>query len=547
MESTINNFKESIVERNNDDSSNDSSKSSKSKKSNRSNKSNKSNKSENNFSTTSTNLNFEAFADSQKVIDNNHVKTYSDMKKTDLSDIKEESERKNYESDNSSKSSHSSSSRKKEDLRSYINTEKKKTPNYGSMLSGGLHNNNSHLHSNTHHNKGGNKEGLRDDNGNLLNEEEVELLKLDMIRKLGDLTQYGVKLTDNYSMNSPYKKMKYEYELHMNVRKKKNSIMFMRNTMINLVQGIELFSSSGLNPFSVDLQGWSKVINSEVESYYDVFGEIYEKYNKPGKDTDPLVKLVFMISASAIQYTIGKAMTSMIMPQQLSDNLNNDPEKVEKLRQMAINRQLNEQQNSNKHLDSYMSKQHEKANENIKNRNYLEQKQKEFMNSKLNNLSEMEKMLDQSVSSNNQSPQQYQNQQRRINIPPNMMNNIRNINDPQQQRLMKENMLRQQMLNNQKPQYNPNNLTPQQQQELRNREIQMQRQRMFEMEQKRRQIINEQKNDQNSNDEKSSKTISSKADEAINSFYNNTSEDSAKSNVSLKSKRRKRRMALKVN
>ena len=40
------------------------------------------------------------------------------------------------------------------------------------------------------------------------------LKKLNMLRKLGELTQYGVKLSQNYNMNSDYQAMEYEYELH---------------------------------------------------------------------------------------------------------------------------------------------------------------------------------------------------------------------------------------------------------------------------------------------------------------------------------------------
>ena len=66
------------------------------------------------------------------------------------------------------------------------------------------------------------------------------LKKLDMLRKLGELAQYGVKLSQNYNMNSDYFAMKYEYELHKNIRAKQNSVNWMSSLMLNCIYGIEI-------------------------------------------------------------------------------------------------------------------------------------------------------------------------------------------------------------------------------------------------------------------------------------------------------------------
>merc|ERR1712139_105066 len=100
--------------------------------------------------------------------------------------------------------------------------------------------------------------------------EEIMLKKLDMLRKLGELAQYGVKLSQNYNINSDYDTMKYEYELHRSIRAKRNGVNWMSSMMMNCVYGLEMLNEK-YDPFSVKLKGWSEQMNSEQDSYYDVF------------------------------------------------------------------------------------------------------------------------------------------------------------------------------------------------------------------------------------------------------------------------------------
>ena len=53
---------------------------------------------------------------------------------------------------------------------------------------------------------------------------ELQIKKLNMLRTLGELAQTGVKLSQNYSMESDYETMKFEYELLTNLKKEKKMI-----------------------------------------------------------------------------------------------------------------------------------------------------------------------------------------------------------------------------------------------------------------------------------------------------------------------------------
>jgi hypothetical protein len=545
----------SMIEKD-DDSSYNSSKSSRSSKSSSS-KSSRSSRSSGSlnssavkkFPETTTDLGLEAFADSVKLKDPSNIKAYEDMKKN-LSTIDEDnssrtsgSSSSGSSSSSSSRSSKSSKSSKGDDIESYM-----KNKSHGDFL-----------HSSSHNVKNGNKEGILDEKtGLLLTEDELEIRKLDMIRKLGELTQYGVQLSDNYSLSHPYKKMKHEYELHTGVRKKKNSVMFMRSTLLSVVFGMEILSTSDINPFSIDLNGWSKVMSSEVDSYYDIFGEIYEKYQQPGKDIDPLFKLCLMVGASAIQFSMSKSMLAMMSG--MTDGLKNDPAKQEKLRQLAINQRLEASQKEKEAMNKYMTSQHNGINNQLNERQLIEQARAGNIQARQINdpqLENMEKMLEKSISTQNSSPLKNTN---RIQLPPALQNKLNN--NPMMQRNIQENLLRQQMAQNSNPlnmPINPN-LSPLQQEQFRQQEIARQNREMIERETIRRELeakkikeeamrkIQEEYDERNA-DARSKGTISDDVDEAIQSFYsnkkNNNKDSSILINESPPKKTRGRKKAVK--
>lgn len=171
-----------------------------------------------------------------------------------------------------------------------------------------------------------------DDEANLTNE-ELMLRKLDMLRKLNELIQYGVKLSQNYTMNSDYKTMKYEYELHKSIRSKQNGVNWMSSMTLNMIYGIEMLNEK-YNPFDIKLRGWSEQMNADISNYYDVFSELYEKYSTPGKGMAPEIKFLLMVSGSALRFHLSNSMMSSLPS--MADSLDKNPQLVEQLRQRAI-------------------------------------------------------------------------------------------------------------------------------------------------------------------------------------------------------------------
>jgi hypothetical protein len=138
-----------------------------------------------------------------------------------------------------------------------------------------------------------------------LSKKELMLLKLDMLRKLGELKQCGVLLSQNYNMESDLDMMQYEYKLHHDIRSKQNSVQWMSHMMIGIVKGTEILNDN-YNPFDIKLDGLSDKIGSDMHNYYAVLGDIYEKYNQPGKQMAPELRLLLMISGAALSLQINR-------------------------------------------------------------------------------------------------------------------------------------------------------------------------------------------------------------------------------------------------
>ena len=282
-----------------------------------------------------------------------------------------------------------------------------------------------------------------------LTAEELMLRKLDMLRKLSELAQAGVKLSQNYNMNSDYKMMKYEYELHKGIRAKQNGINWMSSMSLNLIYGVEMLNDR-YNPFDIKLKGWSEQMNADVNNYYDVFGELYEKYNQPGKNMAPELKLLLMVSGSALKFHLTNTMMGSLPT--LNTQLDEDPLLAEQLRQKAIAQKIKEQSvKNNEALKQNMNKEHQEAAQKAHDLNLIKQKELELQNLKRDNAQKnaelqtyKEKLLmSQTQQNTNINKSQQQNP---INIPQNNNNNMYQQQNPMNNTVQQNNNMYQQQI-----------------------------------------------------------------------------------------------------
>lgn len=303
-------------------------------------------------------------------------------------------------------------------------------------------------------------------------EQNIEIKKLELLRQLGELTQQGIKLSQNYNMNSDIKAMEYEYQLHKSIRAKQNGIQFMSNIMLNAVYGLELLNEH-YNPFNVNLSGWADHTNREINTYYDVFGELYEKYS--GKsNSPPEIKLLLLLVISAGKFAVTNNSFSQ---ESISEKLAKDPQLHEQLRKKAQSDKLKDLTISQQEkLQTYIKQQHEGATQKASDVVQLQNMKKEFqlkeeLARKQQELQQLQQQLSESEQSHNQ-PMHVSDNSVKINpvqIPqrlmrqPQFMNNMNSnnnfdVNQIRQQQIeeQKKRMLEEEMLKNNKAEIQSN-------------------------------------------------------------------------------------------
>jgi len=186
---------------------------------------------------------------------------------------------------------------------------------------------------------------------NELSPEDEKLQKMTCLRKLAELQESGIRLSQVYNINSNLDSMKYEYDLHKSILDKKNGVTLMINAFVLVLNVIE-YSNERYNPFKLHLKGWAENVNSDLTNYYNIFEEIYEKYTKKGGNMAPELKLLIALSFSAFTFHLSHSLIDALP--NLGAFGKDNPELIEKLRQKAIT--------DTEQFKKRMSDQHESAN-----------------------------------------------------------------------------------------------------------------------------------------------------------------------------------------
>ena len=201
-----------------------------------------------------------------------------------------------------------------------------------------------------------------------LTAQEIRIKKIELLRKLAEIKTKGFSLTKEYDFNSSIEEMDYEYTLLKSFVDKRNSVKIFKSGLLQTVSIIE-FLNDKYDPFEFHLQGWGEHMSVEVDSYDDVFEDLYEKYKGSGKGMPPEVKLLLLLTASAGAFHFSKTQTSI---PGLEQTLSKNPDLVSKLL------------NPKKQQSQFMSAQELNI---IKQRTLLQEREKELKQKQQNNVS----------------------------------------------------------------------------------------------------------------------------------------------------------------
>jgi len=132
----------------------------------------------------------------------------------------------------------------------------------------------------------------------------------------------GCKFSKDYNISSNFEEMKADLDRIKAYNSNLKGVKFCRSALMTLCNGIEQLSDmTGVG----ELDGWGEDVNANIESYDDIFEELYQKYGYYADVLGPELKLVFLIIQSAFLYHMMRKITGSTM--QNFENIINSNEK----------------------------------------------------------------------------------------------------------------------------------------------------------------------------------------------------------------------------
>ena len=139
--------------------------------------------------------------------------------------------------------------------------------------------------------------------GAKMNERERRRCKRMMLKKLEEWYEKGIiKDMHHFSLDSPFDEIEDEYESAMEDKRKKDSVKLQGWWFMTFVNSVE-YANASFNPFDINLDGWGEQVSEDLNSYDEIFGELYHKYKgaKMSPELSMLLRLGF--SAAMVNFT----------------------------------------------------------------------------------------------------------------------------------------------------------------------------------------------------------------------------------------------------
>jgi len=115
-----------------------------------------------------------------------------------------------------------------------------------------------------------------------MSDKEKRIKKRTMMDELERWYEKGyIKDNTHFHRDSPYEEVEEEYDSVLEKIRRKKSINLQKDILYNVMNFIE-FSNSWVDPFGLKLEGLADKTTEELDSYEDIFGELYDKW-KGGK------------------------------------------------------------------------------------------------------------------------------------------------------------------------------------------------------------------------------------------------------------------------
>lgn len=156
--------------------------------------------------------------------------------------------------------------------------------------------------------------------------------KQEILIKLQQLADRGIKLSRNFSMNSPLEDLRFELSKQKSIIEEEESVKFMRNALITFVHGVEILNKK-FDPIGAKLNGWSNSVMEDIGSYEGIFQRLHEKY-KGSVEMAPELELLLTLVQSAFMFHLMETIFKGAIPN-LGSAIASDPNLVNGLARAA--------------------------------------------------------------------------------------------------------------------------------------------------------------------------------------------------------------------
>ncbi len=163
--------------------------------------------------------------------------------------------------------------------------------------------------------------------------EEERKKKRDLLTKLNRLSERGYEVSKHFSLDNSLEEMEEEYERLCDAKRFTSSLEWQRGALVTLVNGLEMMNEK-YDPFDVKLKGWSESVSENIESYDDIFEELYDKYKGRG-GMPPEVRLAFKLATSGFMIHASNSIFNK-KKQDIEESLRRDPVFMQRVAQAAM-------------------------------------------------------------------------------------------------------------------------------------------------------------------------------------------------------------------
>jgi hypothetical protein len=130
-----------------------------------------------------------------------------------------------------------------------------------------------------------------------------------MIKKMEEWYEKGLtKHNSHFNMDSDFAEVEDEYESAMEDKRRKDSVKLQGWWFMTFVNSME-YANAAFNPFDLNLDGWGEQVSEDIDSYEEIFAELYDKY-KGGKLAPEVSLLLRVVFSAAVLNFSNKALSS---------------------------------------------------------------------------------------------------------------------------------------------------------------------------------------------------------------------------------------------